>query len=73
MTIRWQMQEFAGRMKKEYGRKHVTAITYVANNMIRIIWAMLTVREPYKSHSVQRYDRKMKRMGKIRQSMSGMS
>ena len=68
-----RLKEFYERCKKRRGGKHVIAITHVANKMIRIIWAMLTLREPYKSHNVQRYDRKIKRMGKVRRSMDGMS
>ena len=49
--------------------RRVIAITHVANKMIRIIGAMLTLKEPYKSHDVQRYGRKMKRMDKVQRSM----
>ena len=66
-----RLKGFYERCKKRHEGKHVIAITHVANNMIRIIWAMLTLKEPYKSHDAQRYGRKMKRMDKIRRSMCG--
>ena len=66
-----RLREFYERCKKRHGGKHVVAITHVANKMLRIIWAMLTLREPYKSHNVQRYGRKIKRMDRVRQSMQG--
>ena len=68
-----RLKEFYERCKKRHGGKHVIAITHVANKMIRIIWAMLTLKEPYRSHNVQRYGRKMKRMDKVLRSMSNMS
>ena len=61
-----RLKDFYERCKKRHGGKHVIAVTHVANKMIRIIWAMLTLREPYKSHNVQRYGRKIKRMDNIR-------
>ena len=64
-----RLKEFYERCKKRHGGKHVIAITHVANKMMRIIWAMLTLKEPYKSHNVHRYGRKIKRMDSVRQSM----
>ena len=66
-----KLKEFYERCKKRHGGKHVITVTHVANKMIRIIWAILTFREPYKSRNVQRYGRKMKRMNSVRQSMQG--
>ena len=47
-----RLRDFYERCKKRHGGKHVIAITHVANKMLRIIWAMLALREPYRSHNV---------------------
>ena len=50
--------------KIRHGGNHPIAITHVANKMVRIIWKMLTAKEPYESHNASRYARKMRRMEK---------
>ena len=64
-----RLRIFYEKCKKRHGGKHVIAITHVANKMLRIIWKMLTLKEPYESRNAQLYDKKMKRMDNIQQSM----
>ena len=64
-----RLKEFYERCKKRRRGKHVIAITHVANKTLRIIWVILILRESYKSHNVHKYDRRIKKMDSIRQSM----
>ena len=64
-----RLRIFYEKCKKRHGGKHVIAITHVANKMLRIIWKMLTLKEPYESRNAQLYGKKMKRMDNIQQSM----
>ena len=58
---------FYQRAKIRHSCNHPIAITHVVNKMIRIIWKMLTAKEPYESRNKDRYARKMERMKKVLQ------
>ena len=62
-----RLRIFYEKCKKRHGGKHVIAITHVANKMLRIIWKMLTLKEPYESRNAQLYGKKMKRMDNVQQ------
>ena len=50
-----RLKLFYQKAKARHGDNHPIAITHVANKMVRIIWKMLTAREPYESHNADRY------------------
>ena len=62
-----RLKWFYQNAKARHGGNHPIAITHVANKMVRIIWKMLTAREPYESRNADRYARKLKRMENILQ------
>ena len=62
-----RLKWFYQNAKARHGDSHPIAITHVANKMVRIIWKMLTAREPYESRNADRYARKLKRMKNILQ------
>ena len=62
-----RLKWFYQNAKARHGGNHPIAITHVANKMVRIIWKMLTAKEPYESRNADRYARKMKRMKKVLQ------
>ena len=50
-----RLKWFYQNAKARHGGNHPIAITHVANKMVRIIWKMLTAREPYESRNADRY------------------
>ena len=62
-----RLKLFYQNVKTRRGDNHQIAIAHVANKIIRIIWKMLTAREPYESHNKDRYARKMERMKRVLQ------
>ena len=62
-----RLKLFYQKAKARHGDNHPIAITHVANKMVRIIWKMLTAREPYESHNADRYAKKLKRMKRVLQ------
>ena len=62
-----RLKLFYQHVKTRHGDNHPIAITHVANKMVRIIWKMLTAREPYESHNAGRYAKKMRRLKKVLQ------
>ena len=62
-----RLKWFYQNAKTRHGGNHPIAITHVANKMVRIIWKMLTAKEPHESRNADRYARKMKRMKKVLQ------
>ena len=62
-----RLKWFYQNAKARHGGSHPIAITHVANKMVRIIWKMLTAKEPYESSNADRYARKLKRMKKVLQ------
>ena len=62
-----RLKLFYQNVKTRHGDNHSIAITHVANKMARIIWKMLTAKEPYESHNAGRYAKKMRRMKKVLQ------
>ena len=62
-----RLKLFYQKAKTRHGGNHPIAITHVANKMVRIIWKMLTAKEPYESHNASRYAKKMRRMKKVLQ------
>ena len=62
-----RLKWFYQKAKAGHGGNHPIAITHVANKMVRIIWTMLTAREPYESRNAGRYARKMEQMEKVLQ------
>ena len=62
-----RLKWFYQNAKTRHGGNHPIAITHMANKMVRIIWKMLTAKEPYEPHDASRYAKKMKRMKKILQ------
>ncbi len=62
-----RLKWFYQNAKARHGGNHPIAITHVANKMVRIIWKMLTAREPYESRNADRYARKLKRMKNVLQ------
>ena len=62
-----RLKWFYQNAKTRHGGNHPIAITHVANKMVRIIWKMLTAKEPYESRNADRYARKLKRMKKVLQ------
>ena len=49
-----RLKWFYQNAKTRHDGNHPIAITHVANKMVRIIWKMLTVKEPYESHNADR-------------------
>ena len=62
-----RLKWFYQNAKTRHGGNHSIAITHVANKIVRIIWKMLTAKEPYESHDASRHAKKMERMKKILQ------
>jgi hypothetical protein len=52
-----RMRRFYERVKHRRGDQK--AVIAVANKMLKIIWFMLTRREPYESANQERYERKL--------------
>ena len=52
-----RMRAFYERVKHRRGAQK--AIVAVANKMLKIIWFMLTRREPYESRNLKRYQQKL--------------
>ena len=63
----YRLKWFYQNAKARHGGNHPIAITHVANKMVRIIWKMLTAKEPYESRNADRYARKLKRMKNVLQ------
>ena len=55
-----RMRDYYERMKKTHHSS--TAITHVANKMIKIIWHMLTNRALYENRNEKLYQKKIKRI-----------
>ena len=55
-----RMRDYYERMKKTHHGS--TAITHVANKMIKIIWHMLTSRDLYRDRNEKLYQKKLKRV-----------
>ena len=62
-----RLKTFYQKAKIRHGGNHPIAITHVANKMVRIIWKMLTAKEPYEPCNADRYARKLKRMKNVLQ------
>ena len=61
-----EMRRLYERTRRRHG--HQKAVVRVANKMVRIIWCMLTRREPYRYRKEGLFEYKLKRMERIARS-----